>query len=55
MKTIEILGIFSAFFAVLCMTGFDCPECNYVAQTIALCVCVVVALVCGLIIYKRER
>ena len=54
MKAIKIIGACAAGFALLCMTGFDCPECNYVAQFIALGVSLCVAVVCGLIVAKKE-
>ena len=54
MRTIKCIGIIGAIGALLCMTGYDCPECNFVAQTIALGVCSLVAIVCGMIVYKRE-
>lgn len=54
MKTIKILCVSSAIMALLCATGFDCPECDFTAQTIALCVSVCVSLVCGLIWAKNE-
>ena len=54
MKAIKILGACAAGFALLCMTGFDCPECNFTAQFIALGVSLRVAVVCGLIVAKKE-
>jgi hypothetical protein len=54
MKAVKCVGIASAACALLCMTGFDCPECNYAAQTIALGVCIVVAVVCGMIYQKAK-
>ena len=54
MKAIKILGACAAGFALLCLTGFDCPECNYEAQFIALGVSLCVAVTCGIIIAKKE-
>ena len=54
MKAVKFIGYMGAFGALLCMTGFDCPECNYAAQTIAFGVCVVVAVVCGMIWQKMK-
>ncbi len=53
MKAVRFIGYIGAFGALLCMTGFDCPECNFAAQTIALVVCLIVAVVCGLIAGKE--
>ena len=55
MKAIKIVGITSAVCALLCMSGYDCPECNFAAQSIALGVCVVVAVVCGMIWQKLNE
>lgn len=55
MKAVKLLGVSGGFGALLCMTGFDCPECNFEAQTIALVSCIVVALVCGIIEYRKEN
>ena len=54
MKAVKFIGYMGAFGALLCMTGFDYPECNYTAQAIALCVCLLVAVVCGLIAGKED-
>jgi len=54
MKTIKCIGITSAVCALLCMSGYDCPECNFTAQSITLGVCVVVAVVCGMIYQKMK-
>ena len=54
MKAVKVLGYMGAFGALLCMTGFDCLECNYTALTIALGVCVLVAVVCGMIYQKAK-
>lgn len=45
----KYLGVSAAIFALLCMTGFDCPECNYAAQFTALGISVLVAVICVLI------
>ena len=55
MKAIKIIGILGAIGALLCMSGYDCPECNFREQTIALCVCICVALVCGIIYTKHQE
>lgn len=55
MKAIKCIGITSAVCALLCMSGYDCPECNFAAQTIALSVCVIVAVVCGMIWQKLNE
>ena len=54
MKAVKFIGYMGAAGALLCMTGFDCPECNYEAQFIALGVSLCVAVVCGLIVVKKE-
>ena len=54
MKAVKCIGITSAVCALLCMSGFDCPECNFAAQFIALGVSLCVAVVCGLIVAKKE-
>lgn len=54
MKTIKIIGAISATFALLCMTGFDCPECNMTEQLAALGISLAIAVTCGVIIAKRE-
>lgn len=53
MKAVKVIGFLCAFGALLCATGFDCPECNFVAQTIATVSCAVAALVCGYIAGKE--
>lgn len=55
MKTLKAICMVGAIGALLLMTGFDCPECNYTAQFTALCVCLAVALVSGIIIAKLEE
>lgn len=55
MKAVKIIGYVSASFALLCMTGFDCPECNYVAQGIALGASALIAIVCGLIVANHQQ
>lgn len=54
MKAIKIIGAISATFALLCMTGFDCPDCNMTEQLIALIVSLAIATTCGVIVAKRE-
>lgn len=54
MKAIKIFGTLCAVFALLCLTGYDCPECDFAAQTIALCVSATIALACGMIVAKNE-
>lgn len=54
MKAVKCIGITSAVCALLCMSGYDCPECNFAAQTIALGVSVLVAVVCGMIYQKAK-
>lgn len=54
MNIIKGIGIASAFGALLCATGFDCPECNYTAQAIATASCFVIALVCGIVSSRKE-
>lgn len=55
MKAIKIIGGCAAGFALLCLTGFDCPECNFKAQITALLVSTAIAVVCGLIVAKKEE
>ena len=55
MKTLKAICMVGAIGALLLMTGFDCPECNYTAQFTALGVCLAVALVSGIIIAKLEE
>ena len=54
MKAVKFIGYMGAFGALLCMSGYDCPECNFAAQTIALGVSVLVAVVCGMIYQKAK-
>jgi hypothetical protein len=54
MKAVKFIGYMGAFGALLCMSGYDCPECNFAAQTIALGVSLCVAVTCGIIIAKKE-
>lgn len=53
MNIIKVIGIASALGALLCATGYDCPECNFTAQTIATVSCAVVAVVCGMVYEKK--
>lgn len=53
MKAIKIIGYMSAFGVLLCATGYDCPECNFTAQTIALVSCLTLSILCGLIAGKE--
>lgn len=55
MNTIKFIGVLSTMVALLCMTGFDCPECNYAAQFTALGISTGIALLCGCIIVKKQK
>ena len=55
MNTIRFIGVLSTMVALLCMTGFDCPDCNYAAQFTALGISILVAVVCGCIIVKKQK
>ena len=55
MRFIKFVGIVCAIGAVLCMTGYDCPECDFTKQTIALIGCAVIATICGLIVLNHEQ
>ena len=55
MKIVKVIGYCAAAIAVLTLTGYDCPECNYKAQTIVLAVFTGIAFICGVIIAKKEK
>ena len=55
MKALKIIGAISATFALLCMTGFDCPECNMKAQAAALIVSLLIAMTCGIIVVRHTH
>lgn len=46
-RFLKVCAFISGMCALLCMTGYDCPECNYIEQTIALAACAIVCLVCS--------
>lgn len=50
----KYIAVFAGLFALLCLTGYDCPECNYTSQTIALVVSVCVTLVCTYIGWENH-
>jgi hypothetical protein len=54
MKIIKIVGYCAASLALLSLTGFDCPDCDYVVQTSVLLASAFVALVCGIIVTRKE-
>lgn len=53
-KIIRIIEGIGVAGVLLCLSGYDCPDCNYVAQTIALGVCICVCVVCGLIANRKD-
>lgn len=45
MHTIKLFcGTFFAIAALCCATGFDCPDCNVLAQSCALIACACAAI-----------
>lgn len=55
MKLIKTIGILCATGAFLCMTGYDCPECDFTKQTIVLLSLGSIATICGLIVLNHEQ
>ena len=53
-RFMKVCAVVSGMAALFCMTGYDCPECNFVKQTIALAVCAIVCLVCSYVVLKKE-
>lgn len=54
MKIVKVIGYCAAAIAVLTLTGYDCPDCDYEAQTIVLAISAGIAFTCGLIVTKSE-
>lgn len=55
MKLLEILSGFFGLLFVMCCTGFDCPECNFVAQAVAVIVCAALCLIFAYLANKRKE
>lgn len=55
MKAVKIFGTLCVIFALLCLTGYDCPDVNFKSQTIALGISVLLATICGLIVAKNDQ
>lgn len=54
MNFLEILSGVFGLLSVMCCTGFDCPECNFVAQITAVIVCAALCLILAYYANKRK-
>ena len=54
MNLLEILSGVFGLLSVMCCTGFDCPECNFVAQITAVIVCAALCLILAYYANKRK-
>ena len=45
MDLLDILSGVFVLLSVMCCTGFYCPECNFIAQSIAVIVCAALCLI----------
>ena len=48
MQLCKVISALGTIGALLLLSGYDCPECNYKQQTIALIICAGVAIVFGM-------
>lgn len=55
MKTIKFFSFIGTIGALLLLSGYDCPECDYRKQTTALVLCIAVSVICGLIAAKNDN